>query len=150
MPLTVEGIIRFERAGQGAGHALAAHPERVCPLVEPGRVPRVSRLLGLAHHFDALISQGIVADYADLARLGHVSRARISQIMNLLLLAPDIQEEILFLPRTLRGRDALRIWQLQPVALTADWGQQRKMWRQIKRKSPRRPDAYRAKKSRKP
>jgi hypothetical protein len=37
---------------------------------------------------------------ADLARLGHVSRARITQIMNLRLLAPDLQEDLLFMPRT--------------------------------------------------
>jgi hypothetical protein len=43
-----------------------------------------------------LIQQGVVKDYADLARLGQVSRARITQIMNLLNLAPDIQEPILF------------------------------------------------------
>jgi len=42
--------------------------------------------------FETLIRSGEVRDYAALARLGHVSRARISQIMNLLHLAPDIQE----------------------------------------------------------
>jgi hypothetical protein len=46
-----------------------------------------------------------VTDYADLARLGHVTRARVTQIMNLLNLAPDIQEELVFLPKTIRGRD---------------------------------------------
>ena len=47
----------------------------------------------------------LVADFAELARLGHVTRARIAQIMNLLHLAPDIQEAILFLPRVERGED---------------------------------------------
>ena len=54
----------------------------------------------------ALAASGVVADYATLAELAHVSRARMSQIMNLLMLAPDIQETLLFLPRTLRGREA--------------------------------------------
>ena len=45
----------------------------------------------------------MVKDYAELARPGRVSRARMTQIMNLLMLAPDIQEEILFLPRIERG-----------------------------------------------
>jgi len=40
----------------------------------------------------------------EIARLGHLSRVRVTQIMNLLLLAPDIHEAILFLPRTQRGR----------------------------------------------
>lgn len=39
----------------------------------------------------------IVRDYADFARFGGVSRARITQIMNLLNLPPWKQEEILFL-----------------------------------------------------
>ena len=48
-------------------------------------------MLALAHRFDRLLQDGVVADQADLARLGHVSRARVTQIMNLLQLAPDIQ-----------------------------------------------------------
>lgn len=47
-----------------------------------------------------------VRDYAELARLGYVTRARLTQIMNLLLLATDIQEAILFKPR--RRPDQLR------------------------------------------
>ena len=68
--------------------------------VEPGRVPWVSKLMALAIRFDGLVRDGVVTDQAELARLGHVSRARVTQIMNLLHLAPDIQEEVLFLPRT--------------------------------------------------
>lgn len=53
--------------------------------------------LTLAIHFDGLIRQVVVWDYADLARLGGVSRARITQIMNLLNLPPWKQEELLIL-----------------------------------------------------
>jgi hypothetical protein len=60
--------------------------------VGSGRVPRVSRLLALALRLDRLVHAGAIADYATLARLGHVSRARVSQILGLVLLAPDIQE----------------------------------------------------------
>lgn len=63
-----------------------------------------------------------------LAALGHVSCARVSQIMNLLLLAPDIQEEILHLPRTLHGRDPIHLRELQPIAAALDWRKQRRMW----------------------
>jgi hypothetical protein len=55
-------------------------------------VPRVSRLLALAHRLDELVRTGVVADYATLAQLAHVSRARMSQILNLLVLAPDNPE----------------------------------------------------------
>lgn len=69
-------------------------------------------------------------DYADLARLGYVTRARITQIMNLLNLAPDIQEAILFLPNTTKGRDPILERDLRSVAAVAHWHRQRKMWGQ--------------------
>lgn len=65
---------------------------------------------------------------ADLARLGHVSRARITQIMNLRLLAPDIQEELLFLPRTDALRDALKYADIRPLTVEPDWEEQRQIW----------------------
>src|SRR5262249_31021452 len=78
--------------------------------------------------FEELIRQGVVKDYAELARLGRVSRARISQIANLVLLAPDIQEALLFLPRTQQGRDPIRLRHLQPIALEPNWLRQRHLW----------------------
>lgn len=96
---------------------------------EPGNVPRISRLMALAIKFDGLIQRGEVRDYADLARLGFVSRARITQIMNLLNLAPDIQEALLFLPRTLKGRDPIREKDVRPIAGVPHWNRQRKMWK---------------------
>ena len=96
-----------------------------------GRVPRVSRLMALAIRFDQLIRDGAVADQADLARLGHVTRARLTQIMNLLCLAPDIQEELLFSPTTERGRDAISEKKLRPIAATPSWDKQQRMWRTL-------------------
>lgn len=94
-----------------------------------GRVPRVTRLMALAIRFEGLIRCGEVADQAELARLGHVTRARVTQIMNLLSLAPDIQEELLFLPPVQRGRDPLVLRDLLPIAAEPDWRRQRRMWR---------------------
>ena len=91
-----------------------------------GRVPRISRLMALAIRFDELLRSGAVKDYAELARLGHVTRARVTQIMNLLNLAPDIQEALLFLPPTPSGRDAVKEWEVRPVAACADWRAQRR------------------------
>jgi len=98
---------------------------------ESGSIPRVTKLMALAIRFDGLIKRGDVRDYADLARLGYVTRARITQIMNLLNLAPDIQEEILFLPRTVKGRDPIREKHLRPIAAVSHWNRQRKMWASI-------------------
>ncbi len=61
----------------------------------PERVPRVARVLALAHHWQGLIRSGAVRDQAEIARLVGVSRARVTQVMRLLHLAPDIQEQIL-------------------------------------------------------
>jgi len=99
--------------------------------IEPGNLPRVSKLMALAIRFDGLVRRGEVRDYADLARLGYVTRARITQIMNLLNLAPDIQEAILFLPRTVKGRDRLREKEVRPIAAVPHWSRQRKMWAKL-------------------
>jgi len=55
--------------------------------------------MALAIHFDGLLRRGQVADLTELARLTMVTQPRITQVMNLLHLAPDIQEALLFLPR---------------------------------------------------
>jgi len=99
--------------------------------IEAGNIPRVSRLMALAIKFDGLVRCGEIRDYADLARLGYVTRARITQIMNLLNLAPDIQEEILFLPRTVKGRDPIRERDVRPIAAVPHWHRQRKMWAKL-------------------
>jgi hypothetical protein len=72
-----------------------------------------------------------VKDYAELARLGHVTRARVTQVMNLLQLAPDIQEAILFMPEVEEGRDPVKEWQVRPIAAEVNWGRQRGMWREL-------------------
>ena len=97
-----------------------------------GRVPRVSRIMALAIRMDQLIEDGVVTDYAEVARLGHVSRTRVTHIMSLLHLAPDIQEELLFLPRVIEGRDPIRERMVRSIAAGVDWKQQRKMWRKMK------------------
>ena len=68
-----------------------------------------------------LIRDGHIDDYAELARLGHVTRARMTQIMNLLNLAPEIQEEFLFLPRVEQGGDPVTERELRDVVGVEDW-----------------------------
>src|SRR6266851_3593120 len=97
---TVECSVQFSGRGRGSRKRPPSDRDSVA---EAGRVPRVSRLMALAIRFDNLIRAGEVTGYAELAALGHVTRARMSQVMCLLCLAPDIQEEVLFLPRTLQG-----------------------------------------------
>jgi hypothetical protein len=87
--------------------------------------------MALAIRFEGLLRTGLVADQAELARLGHVSRARISQIMNLLHLAPDIQEHILFLPAIKHACEPIRLAQVQPITREWDWQRQRRHWRAL-------------------
>jgi hypothetical protein len=117
------------RAGRKGRKHMAAGEE--APAIAPGRVPLISRLMALAIRFDSLIRRGDVTDQAELARLGHVSRARLTQIMNLLLLAPDIQEAILHLPLVERGSDPLLEKHLRPIAAAPDWRKQRRAWNSV-------------------
>jgi len=104
-------------------------PKPVPQVTCEGRVPRVARLMALAIKIDGLIQSGAITDQAEAARLGHVSRARMTQIMNLLLLAPDIQEQILNLPRTMRGHDLVVETHLRSIVREISWLRQREMWR---------------------
>jgi hypothetical protein len=127
--LTVTKEVHFRCAKRGRkviaeGHAVQAQ--------DPGSVPRVSRLMALAIHMEDLVRKRAVADYSELARLSHVSRARITQIMNFLHLAPDLQETLLCLPRSDGGRDSIREKMVRPLTAVADWRKQRRMWEELK------------------
>jgi len=112
----------------GRGHA-ASEQAGLTPSPVPGRVPRVARLMALAIRFDALVREGTVSTQADLAAVGHVTRARVTQIMNLLHLAPDLQEAILDLPPVRAGRDPITEHDLRPIAAEVEWAVQRSLWR---------------------
>ena len=93
-----------------------------------GRIPRVSRLMALAIHFDQLLREGEVQDQSELARLAHVTQPRMTQIMNLLHLAPDIQEGLLHLPPVVEGRDPVTERDLRPITQLVSWQEQRQAW----------------------
>jgi hypothetical protein len=90
-------------------------------------IPRIARLMALAIRFEGLLQEGTIWDYTELARLGRVTRARITQIMKLLHLAPDIQEQILFLPN-IRG---LNERNLRPIVSRIHWNEQRRMFQKM-------------------
>lgn len=127
-PPSLECEIHFDR--QRRRKVLASGPPPIRPEL-PGRVPRVARLMALAIRCDELIRLGEIENYVQLATLGHVTRARVSQIMNLLHLAPDLQEAVLSLPRTHQGRDPIALHHLLPIAAIADWRKQRRQWREL-------------------
>ena len=97
-----------------------------------GRVPRVSKLMALAIRFEGLLRDGEVESQSELAQLAQVTQPRMTQIMNLLHLAPEIQEEILFLEPVKKGRDPITERYLRPIAQEPSWSGQRLGWEQLK------------------
>jgi hypothetical protein len=93
------------------------------PVAEsPPRPPRITKLLALALRFEELLRNGTAKDYADLARLGGVSRSRITQVMNLRNLAPALQERILTLEPS-QG-DTLNERAIRRIGGIMDWRDQ--------------------------
>ncbi|HEU4408244.1 MAG TPA: hypothetical protein VFS43_23480, partial [Polyangiaceae bacterium] len=111
------------------GRALAVVAEAP-PALPTGRAARAAYALALAHAFEDRLARGLAGDLADLARQAGLSRARITQLMDLLLLAPELQEEVLFRvegpgerPLTERG--------LREVVHALDWEEQRRRYRAL-------------------
>ena len=97
-----------------------------------GRLPRVTEVLSLAIQFQNMIAQGDAKDYTDLARLGCLCRERVSQIMRLGYLAPDIQVELLYLPPTATGRFPVSETSVRKIASLLSWTKQREQWARLK------------------
>lgn len=128
--VTVTKQIHFSMRNRGR-REIREGPKPVPEVTVEGRVPRVARLMALAIKIDGLIASGAIADQTEAAQVGHVTRARMTQIMNLLLLAPDIQEAILDLPRVSRGRDPISETDMRPITAEMDWDDQRCRWAQF-------------------
>jgi hypothetical protein len=99
----------------------------------PERVPRIARMMALALKFEQMIRQAVVTDYAVLAALGRVSRSRVTQIMNLLNLAPDIQEQILFLKADTAERQGICEQSIRRLSSLLLWNEQRAHWNALSR-----------------
>ncbi|MCC6906629.1 MAG: hypothetical protein IT430_01695 [Phycisphaerales bacterium] len=127
---TVTREIHFTVKGNRKRAITGPAPQKPEP---KGRIPRISKLMALAIRFDQLLNDGVVANQSELARLVHVTQPRMTQIMNLLNLAPDIQEEILHLPSVTDGRDPIHERVLRAVVAQHDWNAQRTVWLGIKR-----------------
>jgi len=118
-------FIREGRRTKAASAPKAAKPAR------PARVPRVARLMALAIEFEKMLRKGVVGDHTELARLCNVTQPRMTQIMNLLHLAPDLQESLLFLPPVVHGHDPITERHLRKVTTTVHWVSQRSLWNEL-------------------
>jgi len=115
------------------GNRKRAVPDPVpAPDRPTGRIPRVSKLMALAIRFDGLLRDGVVSNQSELATFARVTQPRMTQILNLLHLAPDIQEEILFLPRVSVGRDPITERDLRAVIAIGGWDAQRYTWQRLR------------------
>lgn len=112
------------RGAAGQGRRLPEIPAQSAP----PRIPRITRLMALAIKFQDMVDRGEVRDYADIARLGYVTRARLTQLMNLTLLAPDVQEELIGLEQPASGAIIVER-HLRSVAKLVLWQDQRLAWK---------------------
>ncbi len=119
----MEVTFQFEKQQPRKGRIVRAAKAKPAP-----RIPRVSRLMALAIRFESLIRDRAVPDQKTLAQLGEVTRARLTQIMHLLHLAPDIQEELLFLPASSRIVER----HVRPVVRLVSWDDQRSLFSRAK------------------
>jgi len=108
-PILIEGTIPLRRSRRTHGTKPKDAGTSTTASLSSSRIPRIARLMAMARHIDELARSGSVCSYAAAARLGHVSRARMSQIMGLLSLAPDLQEQLLFLDQSGYIRSSLSI-----------------------------------------
>jgi hypothetical protein len=88
-------------------------------------------MLVLAHAIQSAIDDGIYESRAEAAKRFGLTRARITQLMALVTLAPDIQEDILFMV-TVDGNEALSARALRPLVAMPSWQAQRKLWRTLR------------------
>jgi hypothetical protein len=118
LTVTTKLAVRRERAGRKRLDAKSTMP----PTAD--RVPHIARLMALAIKFKGMLESGVVKDQSELARLARVTQPRMTQILNLNFLAPDIQEAILFLD----GDTSVSEKALRPITVVAGWPAQRRMW----------------------
>lgn len=84
---------KFPVRTRGPRRATEAPAEPLAPADRPPS--RAARMLALAHQVERLIDAGVVADYADAARQLGLTRARLTQVMNLPLLDPEVQGRVI-------------------------------------------------------
>ena len=87
--------------------------------------------MALAIRMEKLVGEKKASDYTAPASFTSVSRPRMSQIMSLTNLAPEIQETLLFLPNTMAGPDPITERRLRHIAQTVDWSRQKELFREL-------------------
>jgi len=134
--MRVERHLHIQRGPKKRNVVTRSKP--VARAVGEGHIQRISKLMALAIRFDRLLCDGTVKDQSELAALAHVSQPRMTQIMNLLLLAPEIQEQLLHLPKV-TGKDVITEKLLRPIVAEVEWATQVALWGSLRPENFRRP-----------
>jgi len=128
---TITGHLFRIRDGKGWGFSDQAPEPPPDPVYRPARV---AQMLALAHRLEAAIAAGEYQGRADVARQLGFTRARITQLLDLTLLASDIQEAVLEL-EAIDGVEPLSERALREVLRHRAWADQRQAWAKLPRKS---------------
>ncbi len=97
----------------------------------PAKLPHITKLMALAIRLEHLLATGQVKDQAEIARTAGITRARVTQIINLANLAPDIQQAILDLEPTADHVPRFREREVRSIAILPNWEKQRLMWKRL-------------------
>ncbi len=103
-----------------------AKPATRCSQPLAPQLPRITRLMALAIKLQELLVHDAHLSATDLARCGRVSRTRLTQILNLVHLAPDLQERLLFREPLRYGREVITERRLRGISSMYDWAEQRR------------------------
>lgn len=112
------------RVRDGHGWAFTNDPP-AAPAAPVRRPARVAQALALAHRLQTAIDRGDYRDRAELARQLGFTRARVTQLLDLLLLAPDIQERVLDL-EAVDGVEPMAERALRSIVGHGSWAEQRR------------------------
>ncbi|ACY13501.1 hypothetical protein [Haliangium ochraceum] len=128
--IVVTGRLFRHGGGKGRPHRFSGEPAPSAP--PPARRPaRVAQMLAFAHRVEAEVARGEFESRSAAARHYGMTTGRITQIMSLLWLSPEIQEDVLFL-KAVDGREPVSGQALEKIARVVDWGEQRRGWRGVR------------------
>jgi len=103
--VTVTYKLEITRGRKRHKRVLEPAPPSEAPIIDPSKVPRATRMLVLGYYFERLVQQGKLKNYAEIARVTGLSRARVTQLVNLTLL-PSSQQVRILLPRSCSAADS--------------------------------------------
>ncbi|ACY13254.1 hypothetical protein [Haliangium ochraceum] len=128
--IVVTGRLFRHGGGNGRSPRFTGKPAPSAP--PPARRPaRVAQMFAFAHRADGEVERGVFASRSAAARHYGMTIGRITQLLSLLWLAPEIQEDVLFL-KAIDGREPVSGQALEKIARIADWGEQRRGWRGVR------------------